>query len=100
MHIHAAVLYDFAPFPVYLSHAYSCCGLLQLVRLVGLVLASFRNELRLYVILALFVEITRLVVFVFESFFFFLVVGSLFQCFLVVIAVVKTSRLGFRRVPF
>ena len=53
----------------------------------------------MYVILALFVEITRLVVFVFESFS-SLVVGSLFQCFLVVIAVVTTSRWDFRRALF
>ena len=52
------------------------------------------KKLRLYVILALFGEFTRLVVFVFEGFS-SLGVGTLFQHFLVVIAVVMTSHLGF-----
>ena len=60
-------------------HAYSCCGLLRLVRLVGLVLASSWNKLKLYVIPALFVGTTRLVVPIFEDFGFLLGAGCSFS---------------------
>ena len=56
------------------------------------------KKLRLYVIHALFVGITRLVVFVFEGF--FSGDGYSFQRFLVVIVAVTTDCLGFPRVLF
>ena len=60
------------------------------------------KKLRLYVILTLFGEFTQLVVFVFEDFSSLGGGGvvTLFQCFLVGIAVVTTSHLGFRRALF
>ena len=85
---------------MYLSHAYSRCGLLRLIRLVVSVLASFWNKLKSCVFLALLVEVTRLVVLVSEVFFSFWGVGTPFHRFLDVVAIVTTNRLGFRRVFF
>ena len=83
---------------MYLSHVYACIFMLRFVVTGTISQSSSRfvlNKLRLYVIPALFVETTRLVVLISEGLFFSGGVGTPSQRFLAVIAVVRTSCLGF-----